>query len=100
VSGSVEVTCSARGDGHECQVRVGPGRGATSHMVTVSAATLARLAPAGTAPEELVRASFDFLLEREPREAILRAFDLPVIGRYFPGYEADIRARLEGATRE
>ena len=35
-------------------------------------------------PEDLVRASFAFLLEREPSESILREFDLTVIGRYFP----------------
>jgi hypothetical protein len=68
--------------------------GATSHTVSVTAATLARLAPGAGRPDELVRASFEFLLEREPREAILRTFDLPVIERYFPGYEAGIRARL------
>ena len=44
-----------------------------------------------TDPEDLVRRSFEFLLEREPRTSILREFDLPVIGRYFPEYEREIR---------
>jgi hypothetical protein len=44
--------------------------------------------------EELIRRSFEFLLEREPKDAILRAFDLPVIARYFPEYEAEIGRRL------
>ena len=35
----------------------------------------------------MVRRSFEFLLEREPPESILRSFDLTVIGRYFPDYE-------------
>ena len=39
-------------------------------------------------------ASFAFLLAREPREAILRSFELPVIERYFPGYEVAIRRQL------
>ena len=43
---------------------------------------------------ELVRASFEFLLEREAKESILTRFDLPVIGRYFPEYEPEIRKRL------
>ena len=34
--------------------------------------------------------SFRFLLARESKELILRTFDLPVIGRYFPEYERDI----------
>jgi hypothetical protein len=46
------------------------------------------------APGELVRASFEFLLEREPATSILREFSLDVISQYFPGYPAEIRARL------
>jgi hypothetical protein len=34
------------------------------------------------------------LLEREPKEAILRSFDLPLIGRYFPQFEVTIQERL------
>ena len=41
-----------------------------------------------------MRAAFDFLLTREPRESILRRFDLPVIGRYFPEWEAEVASRL------
>ena len=46
--------------------------------------------PARDDPVDLVRRSFVFLLEREPKESILRSFDLPVIGRYFPDYEREI----------
>ena len=49
------------------------------------------LAPGTTDPTDLVRRSFAFLLEREPKESILGAFDLTVIGRYFPDWEAWIR---------
>ena len=45
---------------------------------------------ARTIPIDLVRRSFAFLLEREPKESILRSFDLPEIGRYFPDYERTI----------
>ena len=55
---------------------------------------LRSLAPSGTRADTAVEASFAFLLEREPRESILRAFDLAVISRYFPDYEAEIRKRL------
>jgi hypothetical protein len=37
--------------------------------VTVTADDLTRYAP-GASPEDLVRTSFEFLLEREPKEAI------------------------------
>ncbi|MFQ6117921.1 MAG: hypothetical protein ACE5LQ_06610, partial [Candidatus Bipolaricaulia bacterium] len=45
-------------------------------------------------PERLVEQSFRFLLEREPKEAILKRFDLTVISRYFPEYEEEIARRL------
>ena len=57
----------------------------------VATADLARLAPGATDPDDLVRRSFAFLLAREPKESILGRFDLPVIGRYFPEYERDIK---------
>mgnify|MGYP001109603766 CR=1 FL=1 len=40
--------------------------------------------------EELIHKSFEFLLQREPKESILGRFDLPVIGRYFSEYERTI----------
>lgn len=41
-------------------------------------------------PEKLVRKSFEFLLEREPKESILREFNLSVISKYFPEYEKEV----------
>ena len=73
---------------------VGDDSGATTHDVTVTAEDLVRLAPTGTPVEALVTASFVFLLEREPRESILRRFDLAVISRYFPQYEREIQRLL------
>ena len=66
-------------------VMVDDGRGASTFAVTVWPSDVERYAP-GATPEELLEASFEFLLEREPKEAILRQFDLPVIERYFPDY--------------
>ena len=66
----------------------------TSHDVSVPARFAASLGCDHVAPEELVRASFEFLLEREPATSILRKFSLDVISQYFPGYPAEIRARL------
>ena len=63
----------------------------TRHDVTVTTGDLAHLAPDATDPDDLVRRSFEFLLEREPKTSILRRFDLPLIGRYFPDYERTIR---------
>ncbi|SVC07305.1 uncharacterized protein METZ01_LOCUS260159 [marine metagenome] len=43
-----------------------------------------------TNPSDLVEGSFKFLLEREPKEMILRTFDLKIISHYFQEYERRI----------
>ena len=88
------VECAPAGDGWECNIRVGSDAGATQHRVTVSHDELARFAPGQTKPDRLVEASFGFLLEREPREAIMRSFELSAIERYFPNYPPEISRRL------
>jgi hypothetical protein len=91
---SVHVECGAAGAGWTCSVTVGDDAGATHHEVRVSAADLERFGAGSLDPDVLVRASFDFLLEREARESILRSFELPLIGRYFPEYPDEIVRRL------
>ena len=67
-------------------------RGSTStHHVTLDPKDYVRLAGEKATPEDLIRKSFEFLLEREPKESILARFDLAVIGRYFPEYEREIK---------
>jgi hypothetical protein len=83
----LDISCARTHAGWDCRVRVGAGADGTEHQVTVTERTRDELAP-GASVEELVRASFAFLLEREPRTSILRAFDLPVIERYFAEYPA------------
>lgn len=87
------VSCEAHDGGWRCTVVLGDDPGATRHEVIVDRDTLEDLAPAAT-PEILVGESFAFLLEREPRESIMREFELPIIGRFFADYPAEIRRRL------
>jgi hypothetical protein len=88
----IAVGCEPTGDGWTCQVDLSDADGSrTQHGVAVTRADLERLAPGAADPAELVRRSFEFLLARESKESILRSFDLSVIGRYFPEYEASIR---------
>jgi hypothetical protein len=82
-----------RGTGGTYNVQTPAG---TSHQVSVPAGFAASLGCGHVGPEQLVRASFEFLLEREPAGSILPTFSLDVISRYFPGYPAEIRARLGG----
>jgi len=86
----IDVACVPGEGGWTCTVGVGRDR-PTTHEVRVSVADLASLAPGAADPADLVRRSFGFLLDREPKESILRSFDLPMIGRYFPEYERTIR---------
>jgi hypothetical protein len=90
----VRVDCSQAVGGWSCTVTVGDDPAASTHEVRVASDVLARLAPADLEPTRLVHASFEFLLEREPRESILRAFEMPLIGRYFPEWEAEVGGRL------
>ena len=91
--GVSEVACRPTADGWSCEVVVGTDPARTQHTVLVPHDALGRLAP-DAVPDRLVRASFDFLLEREPRSSILRRFELLEIARYFPEYPDEIRRRL------
>jgi hypothetical protein len=91
----VSVRAEARGDDWVCEVSVEHVGHLTRHAVTVRQADLERWA-GGTAREDvesLVARSFDFLLEREPPDAILASFDLSVIQRYFSDYDSAFRRR-------
>ena len=68
------------------------GAVSTHHRVRVTKADLESLSE-GRSAEELLQESFRFLLERESNTSILTSFDLPLIGRYFPEYEREIRKR-------
>ncbi len=81
-------------DNSKFRVRVIEAGSETTHDVTVSPNDYTRLTNGKIELEEVVRRSFEFLLEREPKESILTRFDLSVIGRYFPEYEREIRRRL------
>jgi hypothetical protein len=81
-------------DNSKFRVRVVESGSETTHDVIVSPNDYTRLTNGKIELEELVSRSFEFLLEREPKESILTRFDLSVIGRYFPEYEREIRRRL------
>jgi hypothetical protein len=65
------------------------GSTTTTHRVQVTPEDLTRFGPARSV-EELLKASFRFLLEREPNTSILSSFALPVIPRYFPEFENEL----------
>jgi hypothetical protein len=86
VGRTITVTATPDAAGWTCQVRIDEGgRTVTEHTVEVTTSDVTRLAP-GSSAEDLVRRSFEFLLEREPPQSILRRFGLKDIERYFPEY--------------
>jgi hypothetical protein len=77
-------------------VVVRDGESETRHHVTMARATAERLATGRHTPEACLEAAFRFLLDREPKEAILGRFDVDVIKRYFPEFERELPRYLAG----
>jgi hypothetical protein len=94
----IDVRCDAVGDGWRCRVRVSDEGGTSAYDVGIDehGPLLPSILPypGFSDMDRLVRETFVFLLEREPRTAILSAFDLSVVTRYFPEYPSVIRLRL------
>ncbi|MBL7197436.1 MAG: hypothetical protein ISS47_05015 [Candidatus Omnitrophica bacterium] len=72
-------------------VIVDEGNSKTEHTVTLDDEYYQKLTRGKITEEELIRKSFQFLLERESKETILSRFNLKVIKRYFPKYEEEIK---------
>jgi hypothetical protein len=81
------------------QVRVTEGATESSHRVTLKPQYLNRLTAGKIEAPELIRRSFEFLLDREPKESILSRFDLQDIQRYFPDFERTIERQVLSAQR-
>ena len=93
---TIDVHCvSTVEGGWNCEVALREGGlDVSRHRVRVSAADLARLGGGAATPNDLVRTSFAFLLEREPPGSILHAFRLTDISGYFPEYEREIKGAI------
>ena len=75
------------------RVTVEEGETKTVHDVVITPHDLERFGQ-GVSAESLLKASFEFLLQREPKESILSRFQLSDIERYFPDYGKKIRDLL------
>lgn len=71
------------------------GSQVTTHQVSVKPDYASQLLTTPHTINDLVAASFDFLLDRESNSSILRSFDLSVIERYFPEYPKAISRYLK-----
>jgi hypothetical protein len=86
----IKVERAGEGDPLEFEVVVRSGNGETLHHVTMARDTCQRLTMGTQTPERCIEAAFQFLLDREPQESILRRFDITVISRYFPEFEREL----------
>ena len=64
----------------------------------MSEADYGRLTNGSCSPEHYVEAAFRFLLDREPKEAILSRFDVSVISRYFSDFEMKLSRYLASSS--
>lgn len=86
----IEIKQSGHSDPLSFDVVIRDSRGETRHQVTLSKADYGRLTNGACPAEQLVEAAFRFLLDHEPKEAILSRFDVSVISRYFPDFETKL----------
>lgn len=80
--------------GWQITVRITEEDGATEHLVSVPPTTYKKLTGGKYKVDELVIKSFEFLLERESKESILKEFAIDVIGQYFPEWEQEMVKQL------
>jgi hypothetical protein len=78
----------------EFGVEVEEGNEVTGHKVRLPRSFLDDLLLTGVDEEQIVRETFDFLLEREPANSILAEFSLDDVSRYFPDFPEELQRRL------
>ena len=93
----IEIKRTGDGDPLEFEVTIRDAAGASAHAVTLSRPDYERLTAGRHTPEQCIDAAFRFLLDREPKEAILRRFDISVIATYFPEFEQALPRYLAGS---
>ncbi|MEX1152476.1 hypothetical protein [Parvibaculum sp.] len=86
----IAVVRTASGDSLTFDVVIRDGKSESRHRVTMALATCTKLTGGDHTPEQCIDAAFRFLLDREPKEAILGSFDVSVISRYFPEFEREL----------
>lgn len=92
-SSVIRVRAEANGDHWLCDVSIDHAGEHSHHAVTVRRADLERWGAGAQQDdvEDLVKRSFDFLLEREPASSIFATFELSTIPRYFPEFDSAFR---------
>jgi hypothetical protein len=94
----IEVKQTGHSDPLTFDVVIQEAGNETRHQVTMSVGDYDRLTKGSCPPKHCVEAAFRFLLDREPKEAILSRFDVGVISRYFPDFETRLSRYIAGGS--
>lgn len=86
----IEIRRISEDDPLTFAVIVRDGKDETHHEVSMGRPDYERLSEGQHSPEACIKAAFQFLLDREPKESILRRFDVRVISRYFPEFAQEL----------
>ncbi|MBI1337710.1 MAG: hypothetical protein GC164_12215 [Phycisphaera sp.] len=87
----IEVGTETEGENHwHYDVRVTENERAYDYSVTLSWRDYDLWSHGRLAPERVVRAAFEFLLDKEPASSILPKFDCSLIRRYFPEVDREL----------
>jgi hypothetical protein len=92
----INIRRVGEGDPLEFEVVVRQQGSETTHRVRIAREMYQRLSAGKHTPEGFLDATFRFLLDREPKEAILRRFDVGIIERYSPEFERELPHYLSG----
>lgn len=77
-------------------VQISEGSRLLSYVVTVPQEVVDELDLGETETVDIVRATINFLLERDPPTAIMKEFSIDVVPRFFPEFYEELTARLKG----
>jgi len=89
----ITVDQESKPGGWQFDVTVKDEQGSTEHTVKLSENYYQQLTNGAMQPEALIRETFQFLLDKEPKEQILSSFNLRQVQRYYSDYENSFRRR-------
>lgn len=75
-------------------VELGHGEGLIEYWIDVDKDYWTRLTSRRIEPTELVAVTFKFLLDKAPKELILKKFNLADVAGHFPMYESEVKRAL------
>ncbi len=83
----VEVEQETKPGGWQFDVTIVDQESESEHTVKLSENYYQQLTNGSISPQELVHETFQFLLNKEPKEQILDSFNLRQVQRYYSDYE-------------